>query len=108
MRDTGDMETEPAAADTSPARDFAPFLESVRSAPADGGVVELIVLRPARDERQLVAEVELDPARGVAGDNWSRSPTTASGGRSPATRSTSMRTCPWRTSRPARASPSGP
>ena len=68
------METEPAAADTSPARDFAPFLESVRSAPADGGVVELIVLRPDRDERQLVAEVELDPARGVAGDNWSARP----------------------------------
>jgi hypothetical protein len=68
------MEIEPAAADTSPARDFAPFIERVRNAPADGGIVELIVLRPDRDERQLVAEVELDPARGVAGDNWSARP----------------------------------
>ncbi len=74
MRDTGGMETEPAAADTSPARDFEPFLERVRSAPADGGVVELIVLRPDDEERRRVAEVDLDPAGGALGDNWSARP----------------------------------
>ena len=37
----------------------------VRRAPMDGGTVELIVRRPAEDERET-----LDPAEGLLGDNW--------------------------------------
>jgi len=74
VRETGSMETEPVAAEPSPARDFEPFLEDVRSAPPDGGIVELIVLRPDREERRLATEVELDPAQGVVGDSWSARP----------------------------------
>lgn len=64
----------PESADSRPERDFEPFLEHVRSAPAEGGVVELIVRRPDRELRQLLDEVALDPATGVAGDNWTARP----------------------------------
>lgn len=67
--------TEPSTtAGSRPHRDFEPFLAGVRSAPTDGGRVELLVLRPDRERRQLVDEVALDPAIGVAGDNWAARP----------------------------------
>jgi MOSC domain-containing protein YiiM len=46
-------------------------LEAVRAAPRDQGVVELIVRRPAVDEREVVEEAELDVDEGLVGDNWS-------------------------------------
>jgi hypothetical protein len=45
-------------------------LDEVRRSPADGGVVELIVRRPAVDERELLDEGQLDPAVGLVGDTW--------------------------------------
>lgn len=45
-------------------------LEEVRAAPADDGRVELIVRRPAVDERELLAEAVLSPEEGLAGDGW--------------------------------------
>ena len=45
-------------------------LAEIRRAPRDAGTVELIVRRPAPEERQVVAEAELDPAAGLVGDNW--------------------------------------
>jgi hypothetical protein len=45
-------------------------LDEVRKAPADDGRVELLVRRPAVDEREVVDQVELDGAVGVVGDNW--------------------------------------
>lgn len=62
------MEHAPTATPT--ARDFSADLESVRGAPADGGPVRAIVLRPARDERRLVDRVELDVVEGAVGDDW--------------------------------------
>jgi MOSC domain-containing protein YiiM len=59
---------EPAGA--TPARDFAPSLQAVLSAPAEGGRVHLIVLRPAVDERTQVTAALLDEAEGVVGDGW--------------------------------------
>ena len=47
-------------------------LDDVRAAPADEGTLELIVRRPAVDEREVVDEGELDPACGLVGDSWSR------------------------------------
>jgi MOSC domain-containing protein YiiM len=46
-------------------------LDAVRAAPRDEGVVELIVRRPAVDEREIVDEAMLDLEDGLLGDNWS-------------------------------------
>jgi MOSC domain-containing protein YiiM len=45
-------------------------LPEIRQAPPDAGTVELIVRRPAQEEREVVAEAQLDPAAGLVGDNW--------------------------------------
>jgi MOSC domain-containing protein YiiM len=52
----------------------AAFLESgldqIRRSPADEGRVELIVRRPAENEREVLLEAMLDCAQGLVGDNW--------------------------------------
>jgi hypothetical protein len=45
-------------------------LNDVCAAPADRGRVELLVRRPAVDERETPGEVHLDLAEGVVGDSW--------------------------------------
>lgn len=45
-------------------------LEHLRAAPREEGVVELIVRRPAVDEREVVDEAELDLEEGLVGDSW--------------------------------------
>jgi MOSC domain-containing protein YiiM len=45
-------------------------LAAIRRAPRDSGTVELIVRRPSGEEREVVAEAQLDPAAGLVGDNW--------------------------------------
>jgi hypothetical protein len=45
-------------------------LGHIRAAPADGGVLELIVRRPAVDERELLETGELTLDEGLAGDTW--------------------------------------
>jgi len=45
-------------------------LADVEAAPADEGAVLLIVRRPTYDKREVVTQGELDPERGLAGDNW--------------------------------------
>jgi MOSC domain-containing protein YiiM len=45
-------------------------LETVRGAPRDEGVLELIVRRPAVEEREVVEEAELDVELGLVGDCW--------------------------------------
>jgi hypothetical protein len=45
-------------------------LDTIRAAPADLGRVELIVRRPAVDERELVAVARLDCEEGLVGDSW--------------------------------------
>ena len=45
-------------------------LGDVRESPPDGGTVELIVRRPAVDEREVLAEATLDVDAGLAGDTW--------------------------------------
>ena len=53
-----------------PARDLDTHLATVRSAPRDAARVELIVLRPAEDERAVVESAILDPREGIVGDDW--------------------------------------
>jgi MOSC domain-containing protein YiiM len=45
-------------------------LEHIRSAPADRGMLELIVRRPAENEREVLEEGELDAEVGLVGDRW--------------------------------------
>ena len=46
------------------------YLDTVRAAPTDAGTLELIVRRPAVDEREELLEGELDTAVGLVGDTW--------------------------------------
>jgi MOSC domain-containing protein YiiM len=45
-------------------------LDHIRTAPADGGTVELIARRPAVDEREVVTEARLTIDGGLEGDTW--------------------------------------
>lgn len=45
-------------------------LGHVRAAPADSGTLELIVRRPAKNQREVLAEGTLDLVTGLVGDNW--------------------------------------
>ena len=45
-------------------------LEEILQSPADAGVLQLIVCRPAIGEREIVEEGQLDLTTGLVGDNW--------------------------------------
>lgn len=45
-------------------------LDEIRRSPADDGVVEMIVRRPAEDERDVLAEALLSIEDGLVGDTW--------------------------------------
>jgi len=45
-------------------------LDNILASPKDDGVLELIVKRPAVDQRESVAEAKLDIEQGLVGDNW--------------------------------------
>jgi len=47
-------------------------LDHVRDSPADQGVLELIVRRPAEGEREVLTEAKIDVAAGLVGDDWLR------------------------------------
>jgi hypothetical protein len=46
-------------------------LDELRAAPADVGVVHIVVRRPVHGEREVLEEGQLDLAEGLVGDNWS-------------------------------------
>ena len=50
--------------------EFEAMLDGIRDAPSEVGVVELIVRRPAVDEREVVNETRLDVDEGLVGDTW--------------------------------------
>jgi hypothetical protein len=45
-------------------------LPEIRRSPRETGTIELIARRPAENERQVLAEAELDPVKGLLGDSW--------------------------------------
>ena len=45
-------------------------LDEIRRSPAEEGTVELIVRRPAENEREVLEEGTLDLAEGLVGDMW--------------------------------------
>ena len=51
----------------------------VRAAPASDGTLELIVARPAEEERELLAEGRLDLREGLVGDMWVSRPSSSRG-----------------------------
>ena len=58
-------------------------LDHIRQSPADNGTLELIVCRPAVDERRVLEEGHLDLALGLVGDTWSVRDTTSTPDGSP-------------------------
>lgn len=59
------------------------FLSEVDASPKDAGQLCLLVARPARGERRLLAEGTLDLAVGSVGDNWSERPSSRTPDKSP-------------------------
>jgi hypothetical protein len=47
-------------------------LDRIINSPKDGGVLELIVRRPAVNEREVLAAGELDVEAGLVGDTWTK------------------------------------
>jgi MOSC domain-containing protein YiiM len=45
-------------------------LDDIRRSPKDEGILDLIVRRPAADEREVLEEGELDLVEGLVGDTW--------------------------------------
>ncbi len=59
--------------DTHPTlTDLEAHLTAIAAAPADEGVLEMIVRRPDVDQREVLDQGELDLAAGLVGDSWSR------------------------------------
>ncbi len=45
-------------------------LDEIRRSPKDEGLLQLIVRRPQTEERETLAEGQIDIAEGLVGDNW--------------------------------------
>lgn len=56
--------------DEQPRTRFDEQLDLVHEAPADEGRLELVVRRPAVDEREVLDEATLDLDQGLVGDRW--------------------------------------
>ncbi len=65
-------------------------LDSVLGAPPDGGRLELIVRRPAEEERELLEHARLDTEAGLLGDMWSTRPSSKTGAPNPLAQVTMM------------------
>jgi hypothetical protein len=63
--------------------DLEPYLDHIRASPRELGSLELVVRRPAVGEREVVDIAELDPERGMIGDNWHVRPSKRTPDRSP-------------------------
>jgi hypothetical protein len=53
-----------------PLHELEAGLEHVRRSPTDDGSLEMIVVRPAEDAREVLDEGWLDPVVGLVGDTW--------------------------------------
>ena len=55
-------------------------LESILNSPKDEGILEMIVARPAENQRSVLEDAKLDLKFGLEGDNWITRSSTRSGG----------------------------
>jgi MOSC domain-containing protein YiiM len=62
-----------------PLAEMEAALDYVRAAPLDSGTLELIVIRPGVEEREILEEGQLDLERGLVGDNWGTKPSQSTG-----------------------------
>lgn len=46
------------------------LLDGILAAPSEEGSLEMIVLRPAENEREVVSSADIDLDTGLVGDNW--------------------------------------
>ena len=51
--------------------DLREGLAHILGSPRDEGRLEMVVRRPAEDEREVVTEARIEPGHGVVGDSWS-------------------------------------
>lgn len=51
-------------------KDLEAEVEHILAAPKDSGTVDMIVRRPAENQREVVEEAELDTDVGLVGDDW--------------------------------------
>src|SRR5260370_18726880 len=58
-------------------------LDDIWRAPKDEGVLELIVRRPAINDREILEEAELHLVEGLVGDSWKRRRSTSTADESP-------------------------
>ena len=52
------------------AKELEAGMDDLRRTPKDGGIVKMIVRRPAVDERETLQSADLDTTQGLLGDNW--------------------------------------
>ena len=52
-------------------------LNFIRESPDDSGIIELMCIRPAVDERLIVESAKLSTTKGMAGDNWRVKPSSS-------------------------------
>jgi MOSC domain-containing protein YiiM len=57
-----------------PVIDLDELLAHVLGSPRDEGTLEMVVRRPAEDERDVVADARIEPGRGLLGDRWADRP----------------------------------
>lgn len=65
-----DPASELTGGDRLPEATARAWLEELRRSPADNGTLNMIVRRPASNEREVIAEGHLDLEVGLVGDNW--------------------------------------
>ena len=70
--------------------DLLASLDDVRGAPSAAGTLELIVRRPATEERELLEDAELDLEVGLVGDIWAVRPSSKTGAPNPEAQVTVM------------------
>lgn len=58
-------------------------LDHIRQSPREAGVIQMIVRRPAVDEREVVVACELNLEVGLVGDSWTQRPSKTTPDRSP-------------------------
>jgi hypothetical protein len=49
---------------------LAEGMRQVRQSPAEGGAIELLVIRPDVDQRMVLPECDVDAEHGLVGDTW--------------------------------------
>lgn len=65
-------------------------LDAVREAPASDGTLDLIVRRPATEDREILGEAQLDLEAGLVGDIWQVRPSSKTGAPNPEAQVTVM------------------